>query len=640
MMSRASRTLGSLCMRNCIVKAAWSVLISGLVAGGAIVQAAGYLGPTEVVAAKDGKSLLVLNRDAGQIAVVEIASGKVTRTIPCPPKPTGFVESLDGSKLYVTSGTPAGSVAIVDAASGQVSAAIPVGHTPRAPAITPDGKRLYVCNQFNNNVSVIDLEARKELARVPVIREPIASAVTPDGKLVLVNNQIPNDRADSYDVAAAVSLIDTASNQVTHLRLPNGSSSMHGITVSPDGKYAYTVHILARYQMPTTQLERGWMNTNAMSVIDVAQKKLVNTVLLDDVDFGAANPWGIACTADGSKICITTAGTHELCVINAPALLDKLLKMPANEEEARKLGKQPDNTGAYASFTATDVPNDLAFLVDLKQRIKLEGNGPRGVAVVGSKAYAAVYFSDTLAVIDLENKPGRRVSTIPLGPTPQLTVQRRGEMNFHDAALCFQQWQSCSSCHPEARVDALNWDLMNDGMGNPKNNRSMLLVFKTPPCMSLGVRPTPESAVRAGITHIQFAVRPEEDAVAIDEYLKSLTPVPSPHLVNGQLSEAAQRGKALFFSERIGCHKCHPEPLYTDLKMHDVGSKGEYDRHQTSFDTPTLIECWRTAPYMHDGHYVTIKELIQQGKHGNRIGEVEKLTEQELNDLVEFVLSL
>ncbi len=640
MMNRAPHAPGTSCTTTRLVKAAWIVLLSGLVVAPAAVGAADYLGPSEVAATKDGNHLLVLNADAGQIAVVELASNKVARTIPCPARPTGFVQSPDGSKLYVTSGMPAGTVAIIDTASGQVSATIPVGHTPRAPVVTPDGKRLFVCNQFNNNVSVIDLEIKKELTRVPVIREPIASAITPDGKLVLVNNQIPNDQADSYDVATAVSLIETATNQVTNLRLPNGSSSMHGIAVSPDGKYAYAVHILARYQMPTTQLERGWMNTNAMSVIDVAQKKLINTVLLDDVDLGAANPWGVACTADGSKICITTAGTQELCVINAPGLLEKLLKMPANEEEARKQGKQQDNTGAYASFTAADVPNDLAFLVDLKQRIKLEGNGPRGVAVVGNKAYAAVYFSDMLAVVDLEAKSGRRVSTIPLGPLPQLTLQRRGEMNFHDAALCFQQWQSCSSCHPEARIDGLNWDLMNDGMGNPKNNKSMLLVFKTPPCMSLGVRPTPESAVRAGITHIQFAVRPEEDALAIDEYLKSLTPVPSPHLVNGQLSEAAQRGKALFFSDRIGCHQCHPAPLYTDLKMHDVGSKGEYDRHQSSFDTPTLVECWRTAPYMHDGHYVTVKELIREGKHGNRVGEVEKLTEQELDDLVEFVLSL
>ena len=154
-----------------------------------------------------------------------------------------------------------------------------------------------------------------------------------------------------------------------------------------------------------------------------------------------------------------------------------------------------------------------------------------------------------------------------------------------------------------------------------------------------GVRPTGESAVRSGITHIQFAVRPEEDAVAIDEYLKALVPVPSPLLVNGQLSESAKRGKALFMSEKIGCGVCHPEPLYTDLMMHDVESKGPYDR-RLDFDTPSLNECWRTAPYLHDGRYTTIRQLLKEGKHGHKQGPVEKLTDQEINDIAEFVLSL
>ena len=61
-------------------------------------------------------------------------------------------------------------------------------------------------------------------------------------------------------------------------------------------------------------------------------------------------------------------------------------------------------------------------------------------------------------------------------------------MLFNDAEICFQHWQSCASCHPDARVDGLNWDLMNDGLGNPKNTRSMLLVHQGGPAMSLGVR--------------------------------------------------------------------------------------------------------------------------------------------------------
>jgi YVTN family beta-propeller protein len=540
----------------------------------------------------------------------------------------------------------------VDAASGQISATIPVGHTPCAPVLLPGGKRLFVCNQFNNDLSVIDLETKQETARVKAIREPVAAAATPDGGLVFVSNLLPVDPADSYNVAAEITVIDTGSLETTTIRLPNGSSSVREVCVSPDGTHAFVAHILSRYQMPTTQLERGWMNTNAMSVIDVAEKKLLNTVLLDDIDLGAAMPWAVATTADGKSIIVSHASTHELSVIDAAGLIAKLKGMPKTIEEAKAAGRY-DAQGSYSSVTEADVPNDLAYLVGLRRRVSLrrggpwglvkdEGppiNGPRGLDVIGTKIYTAVYFSDLIAVVDLEDQSYYPVKLIPLGPEPQLTVQRRGELFFHDADLCFQHWQSCGSCHPDARVDALNWDLLNDGLGTPKNNKSMLYVHRTPPAMSQGVRESAEAAVRAGITHIQFAVRPEEDAVAIDEYLKTLQPVPSPYLVDGKRSAAAERGKALFFSQRLGCASCHPEPLYTDQKLHDVGSKGRYDR-AGEFDTPTLIECWRTAPYMHDGQYATIQRLLKEGKHGHVAGDVEGLTDQEINDLAEFVLSL
>ena len=86
--------------------------------------------------------------------------------------------------------------------------------------------------------------------------------------------------------------------------------------------------------------------------------------------------------------------------------------------------------------------------------------------------------------------------------------------------------------------------------------------------------------------------------------------------------------------------RCHPEPLYTNLKEYDVKSRGQFDRTD-KYDTPTLVECWRTAPYMHDGHYTTMKELFMAGKHGLRSGEAARqLKEKEIDDLVEFVLSL
>lgn len=617
-------------------------------------QAAEWLGPGAVEASRDGKSLFVACVDANQVRMVDVASGKVGATIPMPATPTGLILSPDGAKLYVTCAAPRSTVAVIDVARKEVTGQLPAGHTATGGAVSPDGKTLYVCNRFDNDVSVIDLESGKETARVAVTREPVGAACTPDGSAVFLINLLPLDRADSYQVATELTVINTADGSTKQIRLPNGSSSVLGLCISPDGRYVYATHVLARYQMPTTQLERGWMNTNALSVIDAVKQELINTVLLDDVDLGAANPAGVTTTADGSLICVAHSGTHELSVIDAAGLLAKLAVVPEEAPEGDAPGRR-----AYAAASQSDVPNDLAFLVGLRERIPLEGNSARDVAVIGERAFATMYFTDNLSVAPLpkitkevgdiklgqivetlEMPLGAKASSIALGPEPKLTPERRGQMLFGDAALCFQHWQSCTSCHPDARVDGLNWDLLNDGLGNPKNVRSMLLAHRTPPAMSLGVRSTAEGAVRAGITHIQFAVRPEEDAQAIDAYLKSLEPVPSPHLEGGKLSASAERGKKLFFQPEIGCAKCHPEPLYTDLKSHNVGSRGKYDRND-AFDTPTLIECWRTAPYMHDGHWLTIKELLTEGKHGRAAGgKVDQLTEQQIDDLVEFVLSL
>jgi len=597
-----------------------------LVAGAA--SAADYLGPEDLIPTPDGKTLLISCKDAKQILYYDVAGKKVTKTIGVPGEATGLVLSPDGKKLYVTCASASSVVAEIDVAGGKVARTIPVGHTAIGPAVSPDGKTLYVCNRFDNDISIVDLDAGKEVSAIPLIREPIGAAIAPDGATLVVVNHLPIDPCDGYDVAAVVSLIDTATKEVKNLRLVNGSSSVRDVCVAPDGKYAYVTHILARYQMPTTQLERGWMNTNALTIIDLENKERLNTVLVDNVDLGGAVPWGVTITPDGKYVALTHSSSHEVSVINAPGMIDKILKMPPPPDDDRY---------AYSHGTSAGVPNDLAFLVDLRRRVKVEGNGPRGIAVVGDKVYTTEYFTDSLGIVELESEWRRSGESVPLGPAPKMSQQRRGEMLFHDAHLCFQHWQSCASCHPDARVDGLNWDLLNDGLGTPKNVRSMLLAHKTPPSMSLGVRATAEEAVRAGIKHIQFAVRPEEEAVAIDEYLKSLKPVPSPLLVNGKLSQAAERGKKIF--EQVGCAKCHPAPLYSDLKQHDVNSKGKYDR-QRKFDTPTLIECWRTAPYMHDGHYTSMKDLFTTGKHGVLGGPVDKLKDQELNDLVEFVLSL
>jgi cytochrome c peroxidase len=124
----------------------------------------------------------------------------------------------------------------------------------------------------------------------------------------------------------------------------------------------------------------------------------------------------------------------------------------------------------------------------------------------------------------------------------------------------------------------------------------------------------------------------------MDEYLKSLQPVPSPYLVNGELSGAAKRGKKVF--SKAGCGECHPPGLHTDSRPYEVGTRTGYDKPTDKFFTPKLIEVWRTAPYLHDGSAGTVRDVVTTRNRDDQHGKTSNLTQQEVDDLCEYMNSL
>ena len=585
-----------------------------------------YLSPENLVVDKDGKQLYIAVPTANNVIVYSVKEEKIIAEIDCEKSPTGLCLSPDQNTLYVTTGSENGILCIVDLEENKIKSKIPAGHTPNSPVLDTGGNILYINNQFDNTVSVIRLETEEVIAEIPVLREPVSTVMTPDGKYLFVANLLPVGPADTFSISSSISVIDAKTNTIVkHIDLPNGSNAVRGLAISPDGKYIYATHILARYQMPTTQLERGWMNTNALSILNVENLDLYNTVLLDEIDLGAANPWDVKCTADGKYVCISHAGSHEVSVINRESLHQKLAKVEGGLNIAGRILKPED------------VQNDLAFLNGFRHRISLKGLGPRGITIFGNRLFIAEYFSDSIGSFDIEERNAQNVHSTKLGNSKHLSDIRKGELLFHDARQCFQMWQSCASCHPgEGRSDGLNWDLLNDGIGNAKNSKSLLLSHKTPPVMISGIRDKAESAVRAGIKYIQFASLPDEDANAIDQYLSSLKPLPSPHLEDGKLSPSAKRGEKLFVSAT--CIECHAGSLYTDLKNYDVGT-GKGKEKSMKYDTPTLIENWRTAPYLHDGRAATMREVLTTYNPEDKHGITSNLSDKDIDDLVEYVLS-
>ena len=114
------------------------------------------------------------------------------------------------------------------------------------------------------------------------------------------------------------------------------------------------------------------------------------------------------------------------------------------------------------------------------------------------------------------------------------------------------------------------------------------------------------------------------------------------HNDHGVLSSLERDGYAVF-TRRAGCANCHqPFPLqaggrpgaralFTDFQFHNIGvgyrsnysDTGRYEqsRHPAewgSFRTPSLRNSARTAPYMHDGSFGTLEEVVEFYNAGGR----------------------
>lgn len=111
--------------------------------------------------------------------------------------------------------------------------------------------------------------------------------------------------------------------------------------------------------------------------------------------------------------------------------------------------------------------------------------------------------------------------------------------------------------------------------------------------------------------------------------------------------EAAIRGEALFFSERLECHHCHNGLHLSDTVLHErnrigeiafhntglynLGNRGAYPAPNTGiaeitgraedmgrFRAPSLRNVALTAPYMHDGSIATLDGVIDHYAAGGR----------------------
>ena len=623
----------------------------------------------------------------GRLAIVEIAQAPENaeadaQTVPTPlplrvvadypightPSDVSVKRTAAGRELVYATLQFEGAALEIDAATGKVERRWDVGREPFCAELTPDGRRYVVAGRITDkraNVSyscsaarVIDLETGEVKKTDFLNGHNLLTDMTlsPDGKFAFISAVQGNYLSVTSQVSGGwiaenvFLVVDVETCEFVEVFFLDdeqlGAGNPWGIACSEDGK-RLVVSLAGTDEIVFIPLERvmktladrpEWARPGfgAYMYSSFATGEVQLPIRLR-VKFGLK---GLRQTiVRGDDVYVLSYFEDAIC--KATLKLTPPFEYYPNSYVSLETPPRLLQTDANANPTAAETSENADSTDDRPDDSAAEA---AAFAKLAAETASNPNAGPPLRFVELEpRRPLKGVeiarSFARLGPKPVLTTRRRGEILYHDATACFEHWQSCVTCHPDARVDGFNWDLLNDGTGNLKNSKSMLLSHETPPSMISGIRADAETAVRAGFTHILFKNADEENACAVDEYLSSLRPVPSPYLVNGELSESAKRGKILFESDRTGCAICHPAPHYTDLRLHRVGSQDVND-YIDAFDSPTLIEVWRTAPYMNTGEYLTVRELLLEGKHGARDGRLDKLTPQEQDDLIEYVLSL
>ncbi|MFN0303904.1 MAG: cytochrome-c peroxidase [Burkholderiales bacterium] len=308
-------------------------------------------------------------------------------------------------------------------------------------------------------------------------------------------------------------------------------------------------------------------------------------------------------------------------------------------------------------------------------------------------AAAVVLMAAASASADRQPDPYLRPIEVPAPADNQITPARveLGKALFFDPRLSASNWISCASCHNPA----LGWsDALKTGFGHnmkslARNTPTILNAAFQSIFMWDGRKATLEDQA---LGPIQADVEMNQDIAELVKKLESIAgyramferAYPGEAIADktigraianfertivsteapfdrwrkgdqGAMNDSAKRGFALF-EGKANCVACHMGFNFTDNGFHNIGlmsqDEGRFAHRKVpslkgAFKTPTLRDIELTGPYMHNGMYKSLDEVVD---HYDRGGDRKEhlsvninplgLNDQERRDLVAFLKSL
>lgn len=292
---------------------------------------------------------------------------------------------------------------------------------------------------------------------------------------------------------------------------------------------------------------------------------------------------------------------------------------------------------------------------------------------------------------------------IPIPAENPLTVEgvALGKKLFFDPILSGDNTMSCGSCHKQGFAFTDSTNQFSTGITKEQGDRNSMalinLAWETPFFWDGGA-PTMEDQVLGPISnplemHQNLAdlidelnAHPEYPALfkkvfkqdkitskqlmfAIAQFERTLVSANSRYDKwvrkegGATLTDKELRGLSLYEDETKGdCFHCHPvKTLFTDFEFRNTGldsitkDPGRYritfrKGDEGKFKTPTLRNIEKTAPYMHDGRFKTLEEVLEfynTGFHYHEnldknlaLAKKGRLTEQDKQDIIAFLKTL
>ena len=484
--------------------------------------------------------------------------------------------------------------------------------------MTADGSTAFVAVGVANELVRVDLNSKLITGRLAVGREPRGVALSPDESHF--SSGTHGHRTCRSSTSKAWKITKT---------IPIDGDNLRQVAISPDGKFGYIANMKNR-RFPTTKnnIDLGWVLGQRLTRIALDGSETFATLSLDTQGKAASDAHGVAVSRDQKFVAVSCGGTHEVMIFQTD-----LRPLPWRANSSRDLiaPELLKKDGRHRRVLLGGRPTELAF-------------APRG-----NLLYVANYLSDAIQVVDAES--AKLVQTIPLGSPRTISLERKGEIVFHDASHSFNQWYSCNTCHSDGHTGGLDFDTLNDG-------RQDLSTFPRPQPQK-GPDPSPRDrdqtvdlarlAEQAWTTprssHSPRACKaqsPRPNDVTIADCLSGHARISQEPVSQSRRQPDRPRPSAVARSSSRPRPPATPATAgaeLTDGRIHEVGLEERDDAYR-GYNPPSLRGLYDKDPYLHDGRAKTLREALSGPHSADNVTGLGEISDQELDDLIAYLKTL